>query len=507
MRPAATVRFAERDVALAQLQARGARAAHALAEQGIGPGAVIAVVLRNEPSFVEALTCIRCLDAVLVLIPWHLTAAELRPIVQALNPALFIVHADLVERVYQSTAGATPARIAVVATPPKLLAALGLPAPPPLPSGTGLIHWEALIDAAGAALPIPARSIQAIAITSGSSGRPKIIRRQGRARWIRWAMHCTRAWPQIHRSIVTAPLYHTGQYGVFSQACHLGADQLIMPRFDAETFLREVERWRINHAYLSPPMFVQLLRLPASVRARYDVSSLDYVVQTGAPCAAQIKQQMLDWLGPVIWEVYGCSETSTIAACSSEEWRARPGTVGRPLRRVLIVDEHGVPCPPGRTGEIYLDVSDMPGIRYQNAELKQCRVDGVQFISVGDRGALDDEGYLFVRGRVDEVINNGRLKVYPQEIENAILRHPAVHDCVVFAIPDAVYGQAVAAAVRTARDHPAIEAELQTFLRGQLSEHKIPVRIWAQTGPLRTDAGKINRQRLAQRALAAVAPG
>lgn len=502
----ATVYFAERRIALDELYERGARAAQALSGQGIGPGDVIPVLLHNEPAFVEALTCLRCLDAVLVLIPWHLTAAEMRPILAAVEPKALIVHADLLPRVLACAAELPALRLAVIDTPPEVEHAYDLPRTGPRPAFPGLIRWEALIERATAALPIPLRSIQAIAVTSGSTGAPKIIRREGRPRWIRWAAHCTDSWPAIHRSIVAAPLYHTGQYGVFSQACHQGADAVILPRFEPEAFLQAVEQHRVNHAYLHPPMFGQLLQLPTDVRARYDVSSLDYVVQTGAPCPPQVKRAMIEWLGPVIWEVYGTSETSTIAACSSREWLTKPTTVGRPLRRVVILDGDGRACPPGRTGEIYVDVSDMPRISYQNGAVNRRRIDGAEFISTGDVGALDEEGDLSVCGRTDDVISNGRLKVYPEEIEHAILRHPRVRDCAVFGIPDAVNGQAIAAIVTVTDGDPDIEAELRAFLREWLSDYKIPVRIWSQAQPLRTEAGKLNRNRLTDRVELAGAP-
>lgn len=315
---------------------------------------------------------------------------------------------------------------------------------------------------------------------------------------MRWAEERTVNRPAIRRSIVTAPLYNAGQYGVFSQACHHSADQIIMPRFDAEAFLQAVERYRVNHAYLVPAMFVRLLRLPPSVRHRYDVSSLNYVLQTGAHCPPDIKRRMIEWLGPVIWEAYGSSETSTIAACSSEEWLNKPGSVGKPVRHVVIIDERGQRCPPATRGRIYVDVSAMPGISYQNATVVRQSIDGVEFISMGDVGFLDEDGYLFVCGRVDDLINNGRLKVYPEEVENAIIQHPAVLDCVVFGIPDEVYGQAIAAVVEMTDATLDIDREMRRFLKDRISEHKTPVAIHRAAGPLRRETGKFNRAQLAR---------
>lgn len=494
----ATVYFADRVVRLDALRARGARAAAALAAQGIGAGDVIALVLRNEPAYVEVLTCLRCLGATMVQIPWHLTAREMRPILAAVRPRLAIVHADLLARVQEAAAPLRSPPIAVLATPPAVAHACALPASGPVPDAANLLDWEALIAAAAAPLAMPTRSIPAIAVTSGSTGAPKIIRRTGEQRWLQWAEARTGNRPAIRCSIVTAPLYNAGQYGVFNQACHHGADQVIMPRFEAEAFLQAVERHRVNHAYLVPAMFVRLLKLPQPVRRRYDLSSLTYVLQTGAACPPAVKRQMIEWLGPVIWEAYGSSETSTIAACSSAEWLARPTRVGKPNRRVVILDDDGNIRPPHETGRIYVDVTDLPRISYENATLMQRHLEGRDYLSMGDVGALDDDGYLAVRGRIDDLINNGRLKVYPEEIEHAMLQHPQVLDCVAFAIPDEIYGQAIAALVQPADAMLDIERDLRPFLSERLSGHKIPVVIGRAEGPLRRESGKTCRAQLAR---------
>lgn len=503
----ATVYFADRAIALNDLQERGARAAQALADDGLGAGDVVAILLRNEPAFVEAQTCVRCLDATLVLIPWHLTAGEIRPILAAVRPSLLIVHADLVARVLDTAALLPEMHLAVVDTPPELVPIDGTPSHPELLRGARLSRWEELITTASGPLPIPSRTLQAITLTSGSTGAPKIIRWEGQQRWIEWADRRTQGRPPIRSSIVTAPLYHGAQYGVFSQACHRQADQVILPRFDAEAFLSAVERYRINHAYLVPAMFVRLLKLPPAVRSRYDVSSLDHILQTGAPCAADIKHRMIDWLGPIIWEAYGTSETSTIASCSSHEWLAKPTSAGKPVRRVLIVDEQGRPSPTGQPGQIWVEVSDMPKSRYQNAEVVRRAVNGAEFIATGDVGSVDADGCLSVSGRVDDLINTGRLKVYPEEIENVILGHPNVRDCVVFGMPDAEFGQGIGAAVELATTGSDSERELRDYLRGRISTFKIPVVIWQCPNGLRSETGKVNRALLARTLTGAVGTG
>jgi long-chain acyl-CoA synthetase len=498
------VQFADEAVALEHLEARGARAACALGGCGIGAGDVVAILLRNEPAFIEALTCIRCLESQRVLIPWHLTAREIREIVAAVRPAALIVHRDLLPRVTDSGGGPPGTRIAVVETHPELRRVYELPAEEPLPPYPELQCWDTLIAGATGALSVPTRTIQAISITSGSTGRPKIIRWEGAQHWVQWAEARTERRPPITTSLVTAPLYHGGQYGAFSHAYHRRANLILMPKFDAERFLQAVERHRVNHAYLVPTMFVRLLKLPRRVRERYDLSSLDYVLHTGAPCAQAIKRQMIDWWGPVIWEAYGCSEVSVISACSSEDWLKKPGTVGRPVRSVVILDDQGRACAAGQTGQICVSTTGMPRLSYQNQPTKRYRIHDGEFIPTGDLGHLDVDGDLFVRGRADDLINTGRVKVHPVEIENVMLRDPRVLDCIVHPVPDAEFGQVIAAVVQVSDAAAHIETELRAFLAGQISEHKIPVRMRIQTDSLRTETGKLKRQTLASSPIAVI---
>ncbi len=492
----ARVYFGIESYGLDQLRMRGARAAFALADRGVSAGDVIAILMRNEPRFIEALTCIRCLDARRVLIPWHLTAHEIRPILTAVRPRVLIVHRDLLGLVSSVANRDAHTTLLVIETPAEITALFGPPASLMQSPEAEMVSWDALVASAAQPMPIPTRPLEAISLTSGTTGRPKIIRWQGKALWVQWAEGRTAHRPAIRTSIVTAPLYHGGQYGAFSHACLRSAHQVILPKFDAEGFLLAVERYRVNHAYMVPTMFVRLLKLPRQLRDRYDVSSLNYVLHTGAACPPDIKRQMIDWLGPVIWEAYGCSEMSVIAACSSEEWLQRPGTVGRPLMPVQILNRDGSACASGTIGEIYVNVSGLPRIEYENGAVRQRAIDGMPWLAPGDAGSVDADGYLYVAGRSDDLINTGRVKVYPLEIENVILMHPAVRDCAVFAIPDPEFGQIIGAAVDMDSGDTTIDAELSLFLRGRLSEHKIPALFTRLDPQLRNGAGKMNRTRL-----------
>ncbi len=495
----ASLHFAGETTSLDAIEARGARAAWSLHEMGVAEGASVALLMRNEPAFVEALTTIRCLHAFRVLIPWHLAPDEIGRILNRVRPSVLIVHADLLSPLVPLLEELPAMAIAVVEPHAELIRVYDLrpgcePARP-----AGLHRWPDLVETASGNLPIPPGPPQAISLTSGSTGKPKVIRWQ--QHWEQRRASSTDQRPLIKTSIVTAPLFYGAQYGGFSQAWRLRADIVLEPKFDAESFLAAVERYHVNHAYLVPPMFVRLLRLTQRVRERYDLSSLNYVLHSGASCPANIKRAMIDWWGPILWEAYGCSETHTLAVCSSSEWLERPGTVGQPMKALAILNDCGQVQPAGEIGQIWASISNMPRIATDHHTPAARRIGETEMIATGDMGYLDDNDYLFVCGRADDLINTGRVKVYPAEIENAILQHPQVTDCVVFGVPDEEFGQVIGARLQVCDPKPDFESDLCRFLRARVSEHKIPVVMQVSGVPLRSEAGKFNRRELAMELL------
>jgi long-chain acyl-CoA synthetase len=491
------VHCGDRSQPRANLTDRGARAAASLATLGVGAGDVMAVLLRNEPGVLEVLAAVRRLGAQRLMIPWHLGTAEVQAILAATEPRVLVLHEDFLSALWPMLQAWPSLVIAVLDTPTEVLRAYDIS----LASGPidGRTHrWTDLVAAAEGPLETVNPSSPVLTLTSGSTGRPKLVSWTGGPQSARRARAYTANRPPIRTSIVTAPLYHGAQFGVFMHATNAEANLVLLPKFDAEAFLQAVERHRVNHAYAVPTMFVRLLKLPPAIRARYDVSSLDQVVHTGAPCPPAVKRQMIDWLGPVIWETYGCSETSAIACCSSAEWLARPGSVGRPFVPVVIVDESGDPVPTGQTGRIYVDVSGISSVSGAGDCLDVRTISERPHLAPGDMGYLDDDGYLYLVGRADGLINTGRVKVYPREIEDELIRHPEVRDCAVFAVPDAEFGQIIGVAVDAESPSGLTSGDLRDFLAPRISEHKIPVAVWAMPRGLRLDNGKLNRQALAR---------
>jgi long-chain acyl-CoA synthetase len=259
-----------------------------------------------------------------------------------------------------------------------------------------------------------------------------------------------------------------------------------------------IQRHRIDCLFLVPIMFVRLLRLPEEVRRRYDLSSLRHVVHAGAPCPVEVKRAMIEWWGPILWEYYGSTEASAVTACDSADWLARPGTVGRPVETatIRILDDDGRELPQGEAGEIYCRRSDVPEFTYQRDPDKRRLIERDGLITNGDVGYLDADGYLFLCDRRRDMVISGGVNIYPSEIEDVLVRHPAVRDCAVFGIPDPEYGEALAAVIQPTPGTALSAEEIRDHLRKHLAAYKLPRVVEFRDELPREDTGKIFKRKL-----------
>jgi len=299
-----------------------------------------------------------------------------------------------------------------------------------------------------------------------------------------------------------APLYHAAPLLFTSVAAVVGATAIIMERFDAEDFLRLVERHRVTHTQLVPTMFVRLLKLPDAVRRRYDLSSLQTAVHAAAPCPVEVKRQTIDWWGPILVEYYAGTEGNGVTVCDSLDWLAHPGTVGRSLGGALkIVGEDGEEVPPGTIGQVYF--AGGPPFSYHNDPVKTAAAYHKQgWSSLGDIGYVDAEGYLYLTDRKAYMIISGGVNIYPQEAENVLVTHPAVLDAAVFGIPNEEMGEEVKAVVQPfdiVRAGPELATELLAFCRTRLSHIKCPRSIDFAAELPRTPTGKLLKRILRDR--------
>jgi len=300
------------------------------------------------------------------------------------------------------------------------------------------------------------------------------------------------------RCLLTAPLYHSAPCSYALNASARGAWLRIEPRFDAEAMLVAIERHRVSHVYLVPTMMHRLLHLPPSVRERYDLSSLRFVVTTGAPCPPAVKRAMIEWWGPVIHEAYAASELGWITSIDSRDALERPGSVGRPLgaARVRILDDQGVDCRPGEPGHVYARQPAYADFTYLNQPQARAAVERDGLVTVGDVGYLDADGWLHLCDRASDMVLSGGVNIYPAEIEAALASLDGVADSAVFGIPDDEFGEVLMAVVEPSPGATLDAEAVRRHLAARLAGFKVPRCIEFAASLPREDTGKIFKRRL-----------
>jgi long-chain acyl-CoA synthetase len=343
--------------------------------------------------------------------------------------------------------------------------------------------------------------------TSGTTGRPKGVRRapttdaqaEASERNIAVIFGLGLAErPADITCLLAGPLYHSTPNAFSLRFFAMGARLVIEPRFDAEGLLRRIEQEKVTHLLAVPTMFVRLLRLPAEVRARYDLSSLRFVMHGAAPCPVHVKRAMIDWWGPIIHEHYGGTETGAVTYCDSNDWLAHPGTVGRALpgSDVRIIADDGSDAATGGTGEIICWNRNTPDFTYHGDDDKRRRADRQGLLTLGDVGYLDRDGFLYLCGRANDMVISGGVNIYPAEIEAELHKMDGVADCAVFGIPDEEFGEKLCAVVQPAPGADLTPAQVQAHLRALVAGYKVPRQVEFRSDLPREDSGKIFKRKL-----------
>lgn len=493
-KPAVILYPSAKVVTFGALEAQANQLAHYFRSSGLRAGDAIAILMENNEHIHAVMWAARRSGLYYVPINTHLTAAEAAYIVDNSNAAAIVGSAVLratLKDIANHSARGLPNVLMI--------------------ADDDMDGWHRYPECVADQPTTPIdqeREGDLLQYSSGTTGRPKGIKRE-----------LTRLPPsevpntlspllsalEIERTAVyltPAPLYHTApsMWSMCVQA--VGATVVVMEKFDAEGCLDAIQRFRVTHGQFVPAMFIRMLKLPASVRDSYDVSTLVRVIHAAAPCPVDIKKQMIDWWGPIVDEFYASSEGAGITYITADEWLARPGSVGRPmLGTAHIVSEDGDELAAGQAGEIYFE----GGYTFEYLEDKaktRASKDARGWVTVGDIGYLDDEGYLFLTDRRHHMIISGGVNIYPQEAENMLVTHPKVMDAAVFGIPDDEMGQSVKAVVQTVDPADATEEfadELQSWLRERLTHYKCPRSISFETQLPRTDTGKLYKQELIKR--------
>ena len=493
-RPAIVDEFTE--LTRTRLDERVNRLVNGLRAAGVAPGDVVAVLAGNRHENVEAILACGVSSWILVPLNWHLTADEIA----------YILNDSGARALIADTEFAAVAAEATKDTPGVTVRLLFGGEPP-----NGFGAYEDLLAGASPDEPADQAGGTYMFYTSGTTGRPKGVRSTSFAVGMPVAVSVAMISglagmlqvPDGGVCLVNAPMYHGGPFLFSMLPAYRGATLVMRRGFDAAEMLRLIDEYQVTTAYAVPTHFVRLLRLPDDVRAAFDGSSLKAVFHTGAPCAPDVKRQMLEWWGPVIHELYSATETGGLGCfVTGEDWLTRPGTVGRPLPVVAIeiVGDDGAVLPSGEVGTVYLRNLIGGDFSYHNAPEKTAeshREPGV--MTVGDVGYLDDDGYLFLRDRKIDMIISGGVNIYPAEIEAALLNHPAVLDAAVFGIPNDEFGEEVKAVVQLAPGQTPsaqLAAELTAYAREHLGGYKVPRSIDFTDEFPRTETGKLLKRQL-----------
>jgi long-chain acyl-CoA synthetase len=489
----------DRRRSFADITVRAGRMAGGLQRLGVKQGDSVSILMRNDIAFIEVAYAVARLGAYGVPVNWHFKPEEITYVIADSGSDILIAHADMLHQLRDAV---PPGTVTLsVPPPPEILANYKIdPAHAATPAGAiDLEAWlaeQAPYD--GPVVPQPHNMIY----TSGTTGHPKGVRRfaptpaqAASADEMRARVYGLR---EDARALLPGPLYHSAPNAFALRAGRLGGALVMMPRFEPEEFLRIVQDEKIDTIFMVPTMFIRLMKLPAEVRARYDVSSLRHVIHAAAPCPPDVKKAMIDWWGPVIFEFYGSTESGAVTFANSEDALKKPGTVGKisPGAELRFLGDDGQILPQGEIGEIYSRIAGNPDFTYHNKPEKRAEIERDGFITSGDVGYIDEDGYVFISDRKRDMVISGGVNIYPAEIEAALHAVSGVHDCAVFGIPDEEFGEALMAVIEPQPGVVLDLASVRSQLKSQLADYKVPRQMEIQSNLPREDSGKIFKRRL-----------
>jgi len=478
-------------VTYAELDARSNRLAQLFHARGLRFGDHIAFCLENSPRFLEVCWAAQRSGLVFTPINFHLTAEEMAYIAADCDAQAFITsaaHSAVAAQLRDRLPATVHTRLIVDGTVP------------------GYERYEDAVAACPATPLTEQLEGGPMMYSSGTTGRPKGVAQPLERAPIGSATTLLRGFERLYGVgpdtvyLSPAPLYHAAPLVFCLTITRAGGTVIIMERFDPLRALAAIERHRITHSQWVPTMFIRLLKLPEGERRRHDLSSMRVAVHAAAPCPIPIKEQMIEWWGPIIQEYYAATEGIGATLISSEEWLAHKGSVGRPLTgAVHIVDDDGRELPVGEPGRVFFEPTG-PQFRYYKDPEKTARARHPRgWGTVGDVGYLDADGYLYLTDRKDFMIVSGGVNIYPQEIENVLVTHPRVADAAVFGVPNDDMGEEVKAVVQPidpALAGPALADELQSFCRQHLAGYKCPRSIDFVAEIPRAPTGKLYKRLL-----------
>jgi len=476
-------------VSFRQLDRRSNRIGHLFRRMGLNIGDTVAVLLDNTPQFLDIAWAAQRSGLYFVCISAKLTAPEVQYIMRDCGAKVLLASAAV---------GPAPALVGPLLEDTVLLSV-----------GPSIAGYRALEEETRALPSTPIADEAAgtdMLYSSGTTGRPKGVRitlpaDRDIAGPTPFSAMMKRIWGFDGDSVYLspAPLYHAAPLRAVMVVQKFGGTAIIMEKFEPEHALKSIERYRVTHSQWVPTHFIRMLKLPQEVRGRYDLSSLKVAIHAAAPCPIPVKEAMIAWFGPRIYEYYGGTEGNGLTAITAEEWLAHKGSVGRSIiGKIRICDPEGEPLPPRTEGGVFVEGGNR--FEYYNDPAKTAAANNrYGWTTLGDVGWLDEEGYLYLTDRKSFMIISGGVNIYPQEIENYLITHPKILDVAVIGAPDEEMGEKVVAVVQLAKGFApsaALSEELTDFARTGLSSIKVPRQIDFTTELPRHPTGKLYKRLL-----------
>lgn len=469
----------------AALNARANALVRALRRQGLKAGDAVALMCSNRPEFAEVVAACQRGGFRMTPVNWHLKGSEIGYIVDNCEARAFV--ADMRFKASASEAAAlAPGVIARLAVGGAI---------------DGFDDYEHAVSAEkGQDIEDPVAGSQMM-YTSGTTGHPKGVYRKGAAPASPLLMKLTEtaSFREGDLALVTGPLYHAAPLALnFSFPLNAGVGCVLMDKWDGEETLRLIAEHRITHTHVVPTMLHRMLQLPEATKAKYDTSSLRWILHGAAPCPVHVKEGAIAWFGPVVYEYYAATEGGGIFI-DSHEFPAKKGSVGKPLPGVIVEvhDEDGKPLKAGEVGTVYFKAPEQGRFEYYKAPEKTEGAYRGDFYTMGDMGVIDEDGFLFLTGRSAEVIISGGVNIYPAEIDQEVLKHPAVADAAAIGVPNDEWGEEVKLVVELNEGYRPDEdmaKELLAFAAANLPGYQRPRSVDFMAELPRMPSGKVLRR-------------
>jgi long-chain acyl-CoA synthetase len=494
-KPAVVMAESGRILTYAELDDRSSRLAAALHDAGLRPGDIVALLSDNVPEAFEVYWAALRSGLYITAINHHLVPDEAAYIVQDSGAAVLIASAGVAE---------LAADLATTTPGIRHRYAFG-------GDIDGHDSYATLIANAPACLERQPRGADML-YSSGTTGRPKGVKpplptfevdEPGDALTAAVGALLELTPDDVYLS--PAPIYHAAPLRWCGVAHSHGGTVVLMERFSAQGALDAIQRYGVTVLQMVPTHFVRMLQMPAETRQRADLSTLRLAVHAAAPCPPDVKQAMINWWGPILMEYYGSTEGNGLTIINSKEWAERPGSVGRALLgEIRICADDGAEVPVGEVGKVYFAREEVP-FSYHNDPEKSAASQHPHhpaWTAVGDLGYVDEDGYLFLTDREAFTIISGGVNIYPQEIENVLALHPAIHDVAVVGVLDVEMGQQVKAVVQL-RDgrvpSDGLAEEIISYVRERIAHFKAPKSVAFVDALPRTATGKLVKRTLTDR--------